>query len=91
MTIASDFYAFLRTLGDGAVVASGSPGRKLHNRIAELEEGTGFAELQAQYANLQREHARVKAEVVLWKAEAAAHTGGAVSLDDVRRAYEATR
>lgn len=68
MTIASDFYVWL----DNDHRTPGTEGRKLHNRIAELEEfhatlRSGFRTvvdeeslLAAKYADLQREHARLQ-------------------------------
>lgn len=63
MTIASDFYEFLWTVSPLTRYqqAPGSPGRKLHNRIAELEEG--HALLAARYADLEREFAGAKSQI----------------------------
>ncbi len=86
MTIASDFYDYLMTLGDGAVVASGSPGRKLHNRIAELEEGhaqtSSFCvtiyskglKIMEQHAEVLARYAELQREYVKMMAEHAAMT-----------------
>lgn len=99
MTIASDFYELLQTFGDGAT-APGTWGRKLHNRIAELEEThatlrSGFEAsmedlglLSAKHADLQREHAIVKADHRYEVDRRRRREDETVSLDDIKREFE---
>ena len=99
MTIASDFYTWL----DNDHRTPGTEGRRIHNRIAELEEThttlqrelldvtrESVSELKA-YGVLQYEHIQLlKDHVALQEryVALAERTGPTVSLDDIKRESE---